>query len=156
MTTLQTTKNGGYALIFTKEQRQVALQIFDMVESGFTHTIEEPRQKLADIKKKVEKKAPVRLTLSIPSDKTTVAIPTKKGEIRHEVRTLIVELCAKDGLQYGVAWNKAYRLLFQFAGYDVRKATKTIVKGKPLLIDTVIDDGKGQDLIRALRNYLDK
>lgn len=156
MTTLQTTKNGGYALIFTKEQRQVALQLFDMIESGIASTFEEPKRKLTDIKQKIEKKAPAKLSLSLVPEKTTVSIPTKKNEIRHEVRTLVVELCSKDGLQYGVAWNKAYRLLFQATGYDVRRATKTIVKGKPLLIDTAIDDGKGQDLIRALRNYLDK
>lgn len=95
----------------------------------------------------------MKLQLNIP--KTTAGVPEDKDEMRRDIKTLIAELCAKDGLRYGIAWTKAYRLLEAKTGFDVYAVSKTKVRGKVSLISTVIDHGKGTDLCRALRSYLD-
>ncbi len=159
MLSLKKVKGGKVAYIFEGEYAEIAVKLFPVISSKVIG-IEPPadgvvkkERTLADVVTKVEKPMIQSLALSIP--KTTAGVPSSLEELRIEARALIAELCSKDGLKYGQAWNKAYRILFDKTGFDVRKVSPVMVNGKPSLIETVLRDNRGQDLIRALRTYLD-
>lgn len=157
MLSLKKVKGGKVAYIFEGEYADVAIKMFPAISSkviGIEAPMLNVRERtLTDIASKVEGTSRPKMSLNIT--KTTAGIPTNTDEIHVEIRSLVSELCKKDGLKFGQAWNKAYRMLFDKTGFDVRKAAVVMDRGKPSFIQTVISNGKGPDLIRVLRGYLD-
>ncbi len=158
MLSLKKIKGGKVAYVFDGEYAEVAVKLFPVISSkviGIESPVNDvPRERsLTDIASVVEKPRVQKLTLNVP--KTTAGIPTKPNEIHVEIRSLVSELCTKDGLKYGQAWNKAYRMLFDKTGFDVRKVPPVKERGKTSLIRTVLENNRGSDLIRVLRVYLD-
>jgi|SRR5690625_249318 len=97
------------------------------------------------------------LTVSVPKLQTTTAgVPNTNEEIVQEIKALIKEMSTRFGLKYGLAWKKAYRLLYDDTGFDVYKSEKIYVRGKPNMIRTVVSHGKAEEMLMTLRKYLDK
>lgn len=162
MLALKELKNGGVAYIFGEDMKDFAKSLFPVIaskalgEQAFLHpkwskTLDDVRFAIESGK---QNKPQLKLSLNVP--KTTSFVPADKAELKQEAHALIAELCAKDGLKFGLAWTKAYRILADSTGFDVYSVKPTVVRGKPCLIQTVIDHGKGGDFCRALRRYLDK
>ena len=162
MINIKETSNGNIAIIVGKAHRESALKVFMAlgteilaIEAGVTQSTS---RTLADVTKSVIGVQP-KFELSVKTKeaiaRTTAGIPTSSEEIRKEISGLISEVCAKDRLQFGKAWNKAYRLLYDKTGFDVRSVEPVMNQGTPSLILTVMKYGKGTDMVRVLRMYLD-
>lgn len=163
MLSIQETKKGGVAIIFGKEYADKAKEVYPVIAEHVLSTkgaIREKGRSLNDVITSVEgaqtKQLPKRSYVKSAVPRTTTGVPSDPKEIRQSIHELVTELCTSDGMKYGLAWRKAYRLLSKATGFDVYKVALINKDGHPSKIQTVIDSGKGGDMIRALQNYLDK
>lgn len=159
MIKIQTTKRGNIAYVFSGDYAEAAKEMFPYFAAALlgqtgSNTV---TKTMADVIRAVDPKhlkgASVPLLCGGPS--TVTEIPGSEPMLRKHIRSLIFELCSKDGLKTGRAWNKAYRMLYESTGYDVTQSDLVMYRGKPSLISTVLRDGRGRELVKVLRKYLD-
>lgn len=158
---LKKIKGGKVAYIFDKEYADIAVRMFPAISSkvigshgaSLTLDVGASEETAEDVLTRVKGTEVRKLRLNTP--RTTYGIPATLDEQRAHIRELVIELCNKDGLRVGTAWNKAYRLLYDATGFDA-KLNQVLDRGKPSGIVTVLNRGKGSDLIRVLRSYLGK
>ncbi len=158
-------KSGKMAIIADKGFEGLLMNVALMVgtsEISGQRELPKPKEKtLQDVRTAVAGASSVTLTASprmksMMIERTTAGVPSNADEIRQEIRGLISELSSRDGLKYGLAWNKAYRLLHSKTGFDVRSVRPAKVSGHISLVGTVLKYGKGADMVRCLREYLDR
>src|SRR5699024_6586911 len=137
-------KSEGLSLDYDKLGTVIGDIVSDAVESKLEQMREimPASDKVVDISRQGRRwlNGPVKVTNIRP--KTTSGIPEDKDELRSHIRSLIIDLMVMSNLNSPMAWNKAYRLLYEFGKFDVYKYHNAGNRANKSMLDTVFEHGK--------------